>query len=567
MAADLAETPVGPARFGLLAAGVAGAALRVAPGPVGERAWTDGRVIFLDAESTVPEQITAIAVQASMVAAGSFDSEVVRRLVRRPFPVLQRYLLLEGHRALAANADLLPVVAGSLFDPETAELSDCAATSLALAMGKHPLDDPPREFGAIHPKRLLTAQEKLAERAAPDARPPDSADPEDESPDEQDDDESGGKLPALFDNVVGGQGPLARLFRRMLSLGRESEGGITGGGVPKSARALVKPGRINTGGTGTPIAADAVADLRRDGLSYPEWDVHRRRYRPGWCTVAESDPRPGDHPIPLAPVSNALMRALARLRSSLDHKHRRMQGDDIDVDAVVDERVQLLSGASPDGAVYIESVRCTPDLAVVVLLDISGSAALPSISGGTVHDQQRTAALMLTSALHALGNRVSLYGFYSQGRSAVRALRVKRFDDPLDAAALRRLAALEPAAYTRMGAAIRHGTTIAGEYRSAARTLLVVLSDGLAYDHGYEGAYAESDARRALSEARRQGIGCVCMSVGSETETDALRRVFGTAAHAAVAHPGEVSQVVAPLFRDALRSADLRRRISRARAS
>jgi nitric oxide reductase activation protein len=244
-----------------------------------------------------------------------------------------------------------------------------------------------------------------------------------------------------------------------------------------------------------------------------------------------------------------------------------MQGDDIDVDAVVDERVQLLSGSSPDGAVYLESIRSAPDLAVVVLLDISGSAALPSVAGGTVHDQQRTAALALASALHALGNRVALFGFYSQGRSAIRMLRVKRFGDPLDAAALRRLAALEPAAYTRMGAAIRHGTTLAGEFRSAARTLLVVLSDGFAYDHGYEGAYAESDARRALSEARRQGVGCVCLSVGADTEADALRRVFGTAAYAALGRPEEVSRVAAPLFRDALRSADLRRRIARRRAS
>ncbi len=502
-----------------------------------------------------------------MIAAGSFESGVVRRLARRSPTVLDRYLTVEGHRALAANGDLLPAAASTLIDLDIADLSDCAAASLALAMGKSALADPPPEFGTIHPKRLLTAQDELAAHGTPDTRSPDAAHTDDASLDEREDEDSGGKLPALFENVVGGQGLLARLFQRMLRLGPESEGGITGGGVPRSARALVKPGRIVTVGTGVPAAAEAAAAIRRDGLVYPEWDVHRRRYRSGWCTVCESDPRAGEHAIPLAPVSNALMRALARLRSSLDHKHRRMQGDDIDVDAVVDERVRLLSGSSPDGAVYIESVRCTTDLVVVMLLDVSGSAALPSVSGGTVHDQQRTAALMLTSALHALGNRVALYGFYSQGRSAVRALRVKRFGDPLDAAALRRLAALEPAAYTRMGAAVRHGTALAGEYRSAARTLLVVLSDGFAYDHGYEGAYAEADARRALSEARRQGIGCVCLSVGADTEIDALRRVFGTAAYAAVGRPEEVSRVAAPLFRDALRSADLRRRMARARAS
>ena len=64
------------------------------------------------------------------------------------------------------------------------------------------------------------------------------------------------------------------------------------------------------------------------------------------------------------------------------------------------------------------------------------------------------------------------------------------------------------------------------------RRLLVTISDGFAYDHGYEGRYGEADARRALAESRRQGVGCLCLSIGATTETDALQRVFGTAAHA-----------------------------------
>ena len=64
------------------------------------------------------------------------------------------------------------------------------------------------------------------------------------------------------------------------------------------------------------------------------------------------------------------------------------------------------------------------------------------------------------------------------------------------------------------------------------RRLLVVLSDGFAYDHGYEGLYGEADARRALVEARRRGVGCICLSVASEAEPAALRRVFGVAPRA-----------------------------------
>jgi len=292
---------------------------------------------------------------------------------------------------------------------------------------------------------------------------------------------------------------------------------------------------------------------------YPEWDAHRQRYRETWCTVREADPRPGDPGPGAITVGPALRRPLARLALGLDRCHRQLQGDDLDIDAAVEERVEALAGVPPDEAVYIDSLRRRHDLAVLILLDISGSASMPSPSGQTVHDQQRTAAAALTTALHGLGNRVALYGFYSRGRSAVDLLRVKRFDDLLDATVMRRLAALVPGAYTRLGAAIRHGTAVLEDSGGTGRRLLMVLSDGLAYDYGYEGNYAEADARRALAEARRRGTGCLCLSVGADTEIAALRRVFGTAAHATVTRPQDLARVAGPLFLEALRSAEIQR--------
>jgi nitric oxide reductase NorD protein len=141
-------------------------------------------------------------------------------------------------------------------------------------------------------------------------------------------------------------------------------------------------------------------------------------------------------------------------------------------------------------------------------------------------------------------------------------LPVKRFDDSLDALVMRRLGALTPGAYSRLGAAIRHGTSIIAEKAGTSRRLLVVLSDGLAYDHGYERVYGAADARRALSEARRQGIGCLCLTIGAATDTGELRRVFGSAAHASIPKPTQLAGYIGPLFRAALRSADIRRRVS-----
>jgi nitric oxide reductase activation protein len=186
---------------------------------------------------------------------------------------------------------------------------------------------------------------------------------------------------------------------------------------------------------------------------------------------------------------------------------------------------------------------------VLVLLDVSGSAGEPGTGGKTVHEHQRAVAASLTSALHLLGDRVALYAFNSRGRQAVHVMRVKGFDDHLDGAAARRLAAVTPGAYTRLGAAIRHATSILDERGGTPRRLLVVLSDGFAYDHGYEGRYGEADARRALVEARRREIGCVCLSVGADVDPAALRRVFGSAAHATVPRGEELPALIGPMFR------------------
>jgi nitric oxide reductase activation protein len=246
----------------------------------------------------------------------------------------------------------------------------------------------------------------------------------------------------------------------------------------------------------------------------------------------------------------------------LDRYRRQAQGDDVDIDAAIEARVEALAGSAPDEAVYLDSLRRRRDLAVLLLLDVSGSSAEPAATGKTVHEQQRAVAAALTLALHEIGDRVALYAFHSMGRSAVHLVPVKRFDESPDSLVMRRLHSLVPGAYSRLGAAIRHGTAVLSERGGTSRRLLVVLSDGLAYDHGYEPAYGAADARRALAEARREGVGCLCLSIGAGTDAEALRRVFGSAAHATFPVPARLPHAIGPLFRSALRSAEVRRRVS-----
>ena len=551
----------GPQRLRLLASALAGRNVAVAPADPGEPAWTDGVTVFVDAAASTVDQVESVTVQASLLAGGGLERDVVRKLVRRP-ALARRYLAVEGQRALAANDDLLPLPVRSMVDLDLAMRSDSPAESLKVASGRGAIADPPASFGVIRARNVLNAR---AGTQQPDATV--NHNPRRESRDalaELEDDVADDDVMDPFSSPVGGGGVAGKLLQRLMSRVRQ----LSGGGQPGADAPTHRSHKGIRGAGAVTSTASALSDMEElddgdgHGRKYPEWDVHRHRYRPDWCTVHEIE-APNADGSPLArPDVHALRRPLTRLGIGLDRSHRQTQGDDIDVDAVVEARVELLAGSAPDEAVYLDSLRRRRDLAVLVLLDVSGSVAEAGTFGQTVHEQQRAAASALTIALHELGDRVALYAFQSQGRASVNMLPIKRFDDSLDALVMRRLGGLTPGAYSRLGAAIRHGTSIIAEKAGTSRRLLLVLSDGLAYDHGYERVYGAADVRRALSEARRQGIGCLCLTIGAATDTGELRRVFGSAAHASIPKPTQLADHIGPLFRAALRTADMRRRVS-----
>lgn len=546
----------------LLASALAGRTVAVRPTEAGQQAWTDGVAVYLDAAAEPAFQRECLAVQASLLAAGSLDREILRKLGRRNKRA-QRYLAIEGHRALACNEELLPSRMRALLDAAVPWDVDSAEASLTLAMGGAAVPDPPAAFGVLRPRRMASVAAESTQsgssgrHVARKERNQDQVELDDDAVDDPDMD-----TVDPFSSPVGGGGSVGKLLQRMMNRVRQ-----LGGGGPPGADSATH--RTQSGVRGAASVLSTTPGPSYDeapddavGVTYPEWDAHQRRYRPDWCTVEEVDVPDREVKAPQRPDVHALRRPLTRLGIGLDRCRRQAQGDDIDIDAAVHARVDTLAGTASDGAVYVESLRRRRDLAVLVLLDISGSVSEPGTAGRTVHEQQVLAAHALTVALHELGDRVALYGFQSQGRASVHVLPVKRFDENFDAPAAQRLAALTPGAYSRLGAAIRHGAAVMAEKAGTSRRLLVVLSDGLAYDHGYERVYGAADARRALSEVRKQGTGCVCLTIGASTDAEELRRVFGSAAHAAISRPEQLGDIIGPLFRSALRSADLRRRVA-----
>ena len=121
--------------------------MEVAPATAGARTWTDGRTIFLESDIAHRNRLRLLGVQASLLAGGSLRPEVVAELGGRR-ALADRYLAVEGHRALAANDLALPPWMRSMIDRAVADRLDSPAASLALARHDRTLQ-PAWAFGAI----------------------------------------------------------------------------------------------------------------------------------------------------------------------------------------------------------------------------------------------------------------------------------------------------------------------------------------------------------------------------------------------------------------------------------
>ncbi|MVF11440.1 VWA domain-containing protein [Ketobacter sp. MCCC 1A13808] len=554
----------------LLASAISGKAVRVVSGKMNALSWTDGQSVFIDQALNDRQQLETLIFQSSLLASGSLAADVMRKL-KRNSALTERFLVVEGNRALLENEALLPDSMHTHIDRALAARSDSPTHSLEISRGQLTLAKPPQVFGCIQPHRILAAFPSDTERLSvqSQAHTPRRQHKElkeleaDDADNGDDDNDSSTAVDAI--SVGGASGIFGRWLQRLLKAvrrGQGRDGGPPGTDAPthQSRRFTQRRGPSVMSTAVTAFVDDAVSN--GSGLKYPEWDMRQNCYREDWCTVHEVPVRIRDNIQPLLPDFNDLRRPLARIGLGLDRFGRQLQGEDIDIDAAIESRVEAIAGSTPEENIYVNSQRRRRDLSVLILLDVSGSAGESSGDNQTIHQHQCRTAASLTAALHNLGDRVALYAFNSRGRSEVQLIPIKRFDGHYNAASLQRLYSLKPGGFSRLGAAIRHGASVLESTGGTSRRLLLVLSDGLAYDHGYEKVYGAADARRALAEVNRGGTANLCLTFGLNADAESLRNIFGSTAHATLTKYSELGKIIGPLIRTALRSAEVKRRIA-----
>ncbi|MDH3329490.1 MAG: VWA domain-containing protein [Desulfobulbaceae bacterium] len=261
-------------------------------------------------------------------------------------------------------------------------------------------------------------------------------------------------------------------------------------------------------------------------VTYDEWDYRRSDFRKNWCSIREKE-------IPLS-RSNFQQKTLdkyhgqlIRLRYQFEMMRnrerfvrRQRDGEDIDLDALVESLSDVRAGLPPSDRLFVRLKKDERDIAVLFLIDMSNSTQ------GWVGKVIKESLVLLCEALEVVGDRYAIYGFSGMRRLRSDYFHIKHIDEPYDEFVKQRIGSIAPREYTRMGPAIRHAASLLQNVDSRVK-LLITLTDGKPEDYDdYKGEYAIEDTRHALIEAKLADIHPFCITIDRHAR-DYIEHMYG----------------------------------------
>ncbi|NWN91617.1 hypothetical protein HLV39_08950 [Marinobacter adhaerens] len=278
------------------------------------------------------------------------------------------------------------------------------------------------------------------------------------------------------------------------------------------------------------------------GIRYPEWDYRSQAYRDPGATVRVLPNLPGtqawvDNTLDEhRSLLNQIRRNFEMLSARRVTRRKQLDGDEIDLNAWIESYADFHAGGTLSEALYQTRRTAERDLAITLLIDVSGSTDSWVAANRRIIDVEREALLLVCIALEGMGEPYAVQAFSGEGPDTVIVRELKRFDEPYSNDIALRISALEPERYTRAGAAIRHSTQALMQ-QPAAHRLLLFLSDGKPNDKDeYEGQYGVEDMRQAVTEATLQGISAFCLTIDRQAP-GYLPRIFGANQYALLPRP------------------------------
>jgi nitric oxide reductase NorD protein len=283
----------------------------------------------------------------------------------------------------------------------------------------------------------------------------------------------------------------------------------------------------------------------------PEWDWRANAYHPDHCSVLVGPAtEEGEDWSPDSDAKRrirAVKRQFEALRTRPQLLRAQADGQELDTDALVRARADLVASGNGSDRVWQQHRAQERDLSVMVLVDASLSTDA-WIENRRVLDVEKEALAVLGHGLAACGDPFAVATFTSRKRQWVKIDVIKDFTEPFGDRAMRRIGAVRPGYYTRIGAAIRYSITRLEE-RPERHRLLLVLTDGKPNDvDHYEGRYGLEDTRKAVLEARAKGLAVFGITVDRKAQ-GYFPHIFGRGHYAMIGHLAHLTAALPKIYR------------------
>jgi nitric oxide reductase NorD protein len=286
-------------------------------------------------------------------------------------------------------------------------------------------------------------------------------------------------------------------------------------------------------------------------FSYPEWLEGNRVYREDYCKVIyerhnNSQTDYVQNVIEKNKVGiNRLTKNSEKYLSEYFVKKRLSDGDEPDLDAMVDAYVDIRTGKTPSENLYISRRKKSKDIAILVLVDCSLSTD-GYTNNQRILDLEKEAIIMASEVWNRFELKFQIDSFSSHTHSQCFYTTYKGFHEDWKLTK-GRIGDMQSSGYTRIGAALRHATYLLDQVKADKKWLLL-LSDGKPNDYDtYEGDYGIYDVKKAIQEARQKSIYTSAIAIDANAKFY-FPKMFGLNGYTILNHSSQLSESLTKFY-------------------
>ncbi|TGM00500.1 VWA domain-containing protein [Leptospira barantonii] len=293
-----------------------------------------------------------------------------------------------------------------------------------------------------------------------------------------------------------------------------------------------------------------------ESIPYDEWDFGKKKYRKGYCKVFPKEIVSEDPTFYSKVVSkyrsvlNVLRSRFNRFVNERSIVKRQLDGEELDLDSIVDYFTDILSDRSPSERIYLSKRKTFREVSILVLTDTSLSTD-SFVDNERILDVEKISLALFGQLCSEFGDRFQMDCFSSRTRNHCDYVSIKKFDDVWEKAR-NKIGTVQASGYTRIGPAIRHALSQIEKEKSSKRWILL-LSDGKPNDYDrYEGRYGIEDVKQAIRECEKRNIGFYALAIDRQAK-QYLPSMLGHSSYRILPNPSYLPDALADFYMKLLR--------------